>query len=439
MPSVLHQASGSGCRNRYRASNLRANLFSLDGTGLGLKLKAVDDNARNESDRHSPVNLTSFSFPTATLFGAGAVRELPARLERLGIQRPLVVTDAGLVTTDAFRQFADVLGNDRRGEGWFLYAGVHPNPIESDVTEPAALLRQHACDGVIAIGGGSPLDAGKAARLLARHPDFPLAKFYEQPADWTGLLPFVAIPTTAGTGSEVGRSSVITLNATRRKAVLFHPELLAKLVILDPDLTVGLPPKLTAATGADALTHCIESFTCPQFHPMCDGIALEGVRLIADALPRAFGNGADLDARGRMLVAAAMGAVAFQKDLGVVHSLAHPLSTICGLHHGLANALCLVAAMRSNARRRPGIYRRVGLACGLDLMRCSGDDADERTIAHLAAFLAGLGLNTRLRDHGVTAGHLEALVDQAWDDPCHKTNVVPVTREDLRHLYSQVL
>ena len=237
----------------------------------------------------------------------------------------------------------------------------------------------------------------------------------------------------------MGRSSVITLDATKRKAVLFHPEMLAKLVILDPQLTAGLPPKLTAATGADALTHCIESFTCPQFHPMCDGIALEGIRLIVEALPRACANGNDLEARGHMLVAAAMGAVAFQKDLGVVHSLAHPLSAICGMHHGLANALCLVAGMKFCAARKSGIYRRVGIACGLELQKVSDAEADQKTIAFMADFLAKLGLNTRLREHGAKLEQLDALVAQAVDDPCHKTNVVPVAAEDFRKLYLEVL
>jgi alcohol dehydrogenase class IV len=200
-----------------------------------------------------------------------------------------------------------------------------------------------------------------------------------------------------------------------------------------------LPPKLTAATGADALTHCIESFTCPQFHPMCDGIALEGIRLIVEALPRACAQGADLDARGKMLVAAAMGAVAFQKDLGVVHSLAHPLSNLCGLHHGLANALCLVAGMKFCATRRPGIYRRVGMACGLELGKCADAEADRQTIAFIADFLARLGLSTRLSQHGVNLEQLEALVAQAVDDPCHKTNVVPVTADDFHNLYLEVL
>jgi alcohol dehydrogenase class IV len=385
------------------------------------------------------MSLTTFSFPTRTRFGPGALRELPAHLTALGVRRPLVVTDPGLVGTDAFRALTQLLGPAGCNREWFLFGQVHPNPVEDDVRLAAALMREQGCDGVIAFGGGSPLDAGKAARLLAKHPDFPLAKFYDQPADWSGLAPFIAIPTTAGTGSEVGRSSVITLDATRRKAVLFHPELLARLVILDPELTVGLPPKLTAATGADALTHCIESYTCPVFHPMCDGIALEGVRLIVDALPRAFRDGADLDARGRMLVAAAMGAVAFQKDLGVVHSLAHPLSTLCGVHHGTANALCLVAGMKFCAARQPGLYRRVGLACGLDVLRCSEAEADVQTIAFLARFLADLGLAGPLRNFGANPDLLEALAAHAWDDPCHRTNAVPVTLDDLRNLYREVL
>jgi len=384
------------------------------------------------------MSLTTFSFPTPTIFGPGAISQLVSRLPGLGLMRPLIVTDAGVAATDAFAQLAKVMGGTGQGKDWFVFSGVHPNPIEDDVREAANAYRQHKCDGVIAIGGGSPLDVGKAARLAVKRPALDFARFYEE-TDWSGLAPFVAIPTTAGTGSEVGRSSVVTLKSTHRKAVLFHPELLAKLVILDPQLTVGLPPHLTAATGADALTHCIESFTCPVFHPMCDGIALEGIRLIVEALPRACRNGTDLDARGRMLAAAAIGAVAFQKDLGVVHSLAHPLSSICGMHHGLANALCLPAGMKFCASRKPGIYRRVGIACGIDVMRSSEPEADQLTIHFITDFLARLGLNTRLRDHGVKPEHVDALVAQAVDDPCHKTNVVPVQAQDFVDLYLQLL
>jgi 4-hydroxybutyrate dehydrogenase len=392
--------------------------------------------SRIPDETEASMSTSVFSFPTLTVFGPGALKELPNRLPALGLRRPLVVTDPGLLPTDAFRSLAGTLGLE--GRDWFVYSGVHQNPTEPDVREAAQAFRNQNCDGVIAIGGGSPLDVGKAARVLVKRPEMDLADFYGQ-SDWSRLAPFVAVPTTAGTGSEVGRSSVITLNSTGRKTVLFHPALLATLVILDPELTVGLPPKLTAATGADALTHCIESFTCPVFHPMCDGIALEAIHLIVDALPRAFRDGGDMDARGKMLVAAAMGAVAFQKDLGVVHSLAHPLSTICHLHHGLANALCLVAGMRFCAARKPGIYRRVGLACGLDVLAGGNAEADKATIQFVADFLAQLGLQAHLSEHGVTRAHLDALVGQAFEDPCHKTNVVPVTAADLRSLYLEVL
>lgn len=293
----------------------------------------------------------TFSFPTKTRFGAGTLAELPGSLASLGIRRPLVVTDSGLAKTDAFHRLTATLGESGRGREWFVFDGVHPNPIEDDVRLPAALFREQGCDGVIAIGGGSPLDAGKAARLLAKHPTFPLAKFYDQPADWSGLAPLIAIPTTAGTGSEVGRSSVITLDATRRKAVLFHPELLAKLVILDPELTTGLPPKLTAATGADALTHCIESYTCPDFHPMCDGIALEGIRLVVEALPRAYRDGTDLDARGKMLVAAAMGAVAFPEGSGSRPFAGPP--AVDPLWHAPWSRQCPLPGRRDELQRAP--------------------------------------------------------------------------------------
>ena len=384
------------------------------------------------------MSLSSFSFPTTTLSGAGALAELPARLTKLNIKRPLVVTDPGLLQTEAFQKLQQILGAARQNKDWFLHHGVHPNPVEADVHESAEAYRKGQCDAVIAFGGGSALDVGKAARLLVKRPDLKLAEFrYED--DWSGLAPLIAIPTTAGTGSEVGRSSVVTIKATQRKAVLFHPELLAKLVILDAELTRGLPPKLTAATGLDALTHCIESFTSPNFHPLCDGIALEGIHLIVDALPRAVRNGDDLDARGRMLVAAAMGAVAFQKDLGATHSLAHPLSTLCGLHHGTANALCLPAVMKFNAQRKTGLYRRVGLACGLDVVKCSDAEADTRTIEFVEKLSAEVGLNQKLRDYGVKESQIDALSEQAILDGCHQTNPVPVTKEDLKALYRAAL
>src|ERR1041385_3876214 len=353
-------------------------------------------------------HLASFSFPTAIVFGVGASAELPARLKQMGGRRALVVTDKALAQTSAFELLANHLGRSNLGKTWELFDGVHSNPLEQDVVEAANTFREAKCDTVIAFGGGSALDVGKALRLLAKKPELKLKDFNFND-DWNGLPRCIAIPTTAGTGSEGGRSAVITLEGTHKKAVIFLPRLLAKLVILDPELTRDLPPQLTAATGLDALTHCIESFTSPHFHPLCDGIALEGIHLIANALPAAFKNGKDIDARGRMLAAASLGGVAFQKDLGATHSLAHPLSALCGLHHGTANALCLPHVMEFNALRKPGLYRRIGLACGLDVFRLSDPEADKRTVEFIRKFVAGFGLGENLRAHGVRETHLDAL------------------------------
>jgi len=373
----------------------------------------------------SMTTTATFSFPTAIRFGAGILSELPSMLTQLEIGRPLVVTDPGLRSTDAFRILEGVLPRAAS-----IFAEVHPNPVEADVTGAARAFAEGNCDGVIAFGGGSALDVGKAVRLSVRGSGVSLRDF-DPATPIDRLHRCVAIPTTAGTGSEVGRSSVIIVD--QRKRVFFHPTLLADQVVLDPTMTVGLPPKLTAATGADALTHCIESLTSPVFHPLCDGIALEGIRLIADALPRAVHDGADLDARGKMQVAAAMGGIAFQKDLGATHSLAHPLSSICGLHHGLANALCLPHVMRFNAAHTPGLYERVGVALG------SASTNDDAVIQRIRELLEEIGIRGSLRDHGVAAEQLGALVAQAWEDSCHRTNPVPVTANDLRALYEQAL
>ena len=359
-------------------------------------------------------------------------------MKNLGLANPLVVTDPGLLHTEAFSILETRLGKQERDKSWHVFSQVHPNPIEQDVIKGAEAYRAGRCDSIIAFGGGSALDAGKAIRLLLKRPGFDLATF-DWKDDWFGLAPCICIPTTAGTGSEVGRSSVIILEKTKKKSVLFHPGLLANLVLLDPELTRGLPAKLTAATGADALTHCIESFTSPVFHPLCDGIALEGVHIIIQALPRAFRDGNDIEARGLMLVAAAMGAIAFQKDLGATHSLAHPLSTICGMHHGLANALCLPFVMRFNMERKPGLYRRIGIASGLDVMNVSDKEADEQTIEFIGDFLNKLGLRAGLRNYDVTDAHIAMMAPQAYADGCHQTNPVPVTEADLLNLYNQAL
>src|SRR5688500_17896440 len=262
-----------------------------------------------------------FSFPTTIVFGAGAAAsQLWEKFAARGATRPLLVTDRGLLETPAFETVRDALGGRER-----TFADVQANPTDANVRAAADAFRMGGCDSVIALGGGSAIDVAKIIRLVVAKSDKPLTSF-KWDDDVGKLAPFCAIPTTAGTGSEVGRSSVVTIGGTKR--VIFHPALLADLVILDPTLTVDLPPKLTAATGADALTHCIESFTSPEFHPLCDGIALEGIRLIGDALPLAVKEPRNLEARGLMQIAATMGGIAFQKDLGAAHALAHPLSAM---------------------------------------------------------------------------------------------------------------
>ncbi len=368
--------------------------------------------------------ITSFAFPTPVLHGPGAMREVPPRLNAMGARRPLVVTDPGLLSTPAFQALRALLPEAA------VFSDVHPNPVEADVEAASAVYRDRGCDSVIGFGGGSALDVAKIVRAAVS----PAVKRWSE-LNWKdqpgSLPPFVAIPTTAGTGSEVGRSSVITFGTTKR--VIFHPELLARLVVLDPEITAALPPKLTAATGADALVHCIESFTSPVFHPLCEAIAIEGLRIGYQFLPRAVANGGDLEARGMMLIAATMGGIAFQKDLGAVHSLSHPLSAHFGIHHGLANALCLLPVLRFNAERKPGLYRR--LATALEL----AEQTDAAFIASMSGLLNEVGLTGGLRAQGVTEEALPKLSEAAFADSCHVTNPVPVTREDLQNLYAQAL
>jgi len=366
-----------------------------------------------------------FSFPTTIIFGAGTAAQLWEKFAARGAKHPLLVTDRGLMATPVIATIRNALGGREK-----IFADVQANPTDANVRAAAEAYRSGGCDSVIALGGGSAIDVGKIIRLIVEQPAKPLTSF--QWNDEVGKLPpFLAIPTTAGTGSEVGRSSVVTIDGTKR--VIFHPALLADLVILDPTLTVDLPAKLTAATGADALTHCIESFTSPEYHPLCEGIALEGIHIIADALPRAVKQPKDLDARGKMQIAATMGGIAFQKDLGAAHSLAHPLSAMCGVHHGTANALVLPAVMEFNAKKKSGVYQRVAVA-----LECASP-TDACAIAAVKNLLQEIGLSGGLRAAGVKDEQLDALADAALADSCHKTNPVPVTRDDLRALYQQAM
>lgn len=367
----------------------------------------------------------NFSFPTSISYGAGCLKDLAGILESLAIRKPLLVTDPGLLATPVVEAVKKAAARSCT-----VFSEVHGNPIEADVEAGTEAFRKSGADGVLGVGGGSALDVAKIIRARVAKPEIILEKFYSV-KDWPKLAPFVAIPTTAGTGSEVGRSSVIGLGG--KKQVFFHPSLLAAKVILDPELTVGLPPGLTAATGMDAFTHCVESFASPVFHPLCDGIALEGARIILENLPKAVQNGKDLEARGQMQVAAAMGGIAFQKDLGAVHSMAHPLSAMFGMHHGLTNALCLVAVMEFNAKKKPGLYARLGQALGLK------EAHDAAVIDRVKKLLSDCGIGGGLGAHKVTEKDLAKLAAAATEDSCHATNPVEVTTQNFEELYRRCL
>jgi len=374
--------------------------------------------------------IVTFSFPTRIVFGRGAVRRIPQCLAETGVGKPLVVTDPGLRASPAFDAVAAVLRE--AGTRHEVCDRVHGNPTEEDVLASVEMYRSAGCDGVIGLGGGSAIDVAKAVVVMARHTGA-LAELEAQAGGMDRMTgpydPILAVPTTAGTGSEVGRSSVITSHKLGRKIIIFSPWLMPKRAILDPELTVSLPPFLTAATGMDAFTHCLESLTCPVYHPLCDAIAIHGLELVIRYLERATRDGKDIEARGNMQMAAAMGAIAFQKDLGATHSLAHPLSTSFGLHHGLANALCLPAVMRFNLEAAAPHYAR--------LARLFHGVPTERSVDEVQCMIERLGIKLGLRNHGIPRESLESLSVSAFDDSCHKTNIRPCTRADLLRLYEE--
>ncbi len=297
--------------------------------------------------QHAPH--ADFTFPASYRLGCGRIAELPKICDELEVFRPLIVTDPGVAVLPWFDSLPTHLNTARRTS--FVYSGVHENPIEEDVIGGVSIYRAENCDGVILIGGGSALDVGKCVALLARNPgstfDYEDIGDNYKRADPQKIPPMVAIPTTSGTGSEVGRASVI-INERHEKKIIFHPNMQPPVVLADPELTFGLPPHLTAFTGLDAFVHCFEAYCAPSYHPMADGIALEGMRLICEALPRAFQHGRDALARTHMMMASSMGATAFQKGLGIVHAIAHALGGRLRIHHGMANAILLPYCMLFN-------------------------------------------------------------------------------------------
>jgi alcohol dehydrogenase class IV len=318
------------------------------------------------------------------------------------------------------------------------FCDVHPNPIEEDVIRGAQMYKKEGCQGFIALGGGSPMDAAKGMMILIDHPE-PLAQYDDTKGGdrliTKPLPPLFAIATTAGTGSEVGRSSVIIIKATGDKTILFHPTMMPKIAVLEPELTKDLPKSVTVATGLDAFTHNLEAYLAPGFHPMADGIALQGMELILDNLPLVYKNGGDLEARGRMLMAATMGATAFQKGLGMIHSMAHPLSSECGLHHGLANALCLPTCIEFLEKADLKQEQRQRLEKVQELFQNRG--LARATLAESCrVFFTGLGIQFGLVNHGVKKDQLEILSHKAFLDPCHGCNMIPVREVDFKNVFA---
>ncbi len=366
------------------------------------------------------MSLYTYSFPTTILFGPGAVARLPQELEKRNMRRPLIVTDRGLAHTPVMDRIREL------APGAPVFAAVDPNPTERNVSEGLACYRDNGCDSVIGVGGGSPLDAAKAIRLKVTHA-LDLAEYDDNIGGdakiGPNLPPYIAIATTAGTGSEVGRSTVITLEKTNRKTVIFSPHLIPSLAIDDPELTVDMPPHITAGTGMDALTHNVEAYLSKGHHPICDGIALHGARLASENLPRVMDNPADIEGRGNMMMAAVMGAIAFQKGLGATHSLAHPLSSEFGMHHGTANAVLLPAVLEFNAA-----------VCGTRMAGLSRQFASD-PIERVRNLNSACGIAPRLRDYNIPEDALEMLAGKAIEDGCHLLNPRPCTCQDLLDLY----
>jgi alcohol dehydrogenase class IV len=349
----------------------------------------------------------------------------------------MLVTDPGLVKAGVVEH--TLAGLKGSGVAFEIFDGVHPNPYEEDVESGAAFYNGHDCDGLLALGGGSAMDVAKVIRFFANHPP-PLAQYSVLENGGAKisdtLPPMYAVPTTAGTGSEVGRGAVITMRSTDRKTLFVAPPLMPTIAVLEPALTSSLPPHLTATTGIDAFTHCLEAYLAPVYHPMADGVALEGIRLCLANLQIVVADGKNLDARAQMQMAASMGAVAFQKDLGMVHSLAHPLSARHGTHHGFANALMLpdsmafieAADLTASQQQRIQTIRTLFAAAGR-----SGDSLAHET----RMWFEELGIKFGLKNHNIPADDLGNLADEAFLDTCHATNLIPVTRDDLAAVYKR--
>ncbi|MBY5935153.1 iron-containing alcohol dehydrogenase [Tateyamaria omphalii] len=376
----------------------------------------------------------NWSYPTAIRFGAGRIAEIADACAAAGISKPLLITDRGLADMEITTKTLDLL--EAAGLGRAIFADVDPNPNEKNADAGVRAFKEGGHDGVVAFGGGSGLDLGKLVAFLAGQTR-PLWDFEDIGDWWTradadAIAPIVAVPTTAGTGSEVGRASVITNSETEEKKIIFHPKFLPTVVICDPELTVGMPKLITAGTGLDAFAHCVEAFSSPHYHPMSQGMALEGMRLVKDYLPRAYDDGEDLEARAQMMSAAAMGATAFQKGLGAIHALSHPIGAIYHTHHGTTNAVCMPAVLQFN---RSAIADRFDMATGY-LGISGGFDG---FCAYVDDLNQSMGIPKTLTDLGIEKLDVDRVVEGALIDPSTGGNPIEMTRKNTRELLLNIV
>ena len=378
--------------------------------------------------------IANWSYPTAIRFGAGRIVEITEACAVAGITKPLLITDRGLAGMEITQKTLDLL--EAAGLGRAMFADVDPNPNEKNAAAGVKAYNDGGHDGVVAFGGGSALDLGKLVAFLAGQTR-PLWDFEDIGDWWTradaeAIAPIVAVPTTAGTGSEVGRASVITNSETEQKKIIFHPKFLPTVVICDPDLTVGMPAFITAGTGLDAFAHCVEAFSSPHYHPMSQGMALEGMRLVKEYLPRAIADGTDIEARAHMMSAAIMGATGFQKGLGAIHALSHPIGAMYHTHHGTTNAVCMPAVLQFN---RPAIQdvmqsaaNYLGISGGFDGFCAYVDDLN-----------ASLGIPRKLSGLGIKNPDIERIVAGALSDPSISGNPIAMTQENTTTLLLEIV
>jgi len=378
--------------------------------------------------------IANWSYPTAIRFGAGRIIEIAEACAGAGIRKPLLVTDRGLASMEITLKTLVLLRST--GRNCAMFADVDPNPNEKNAAAGVKAYKDGGHDGVVAFGGGSALDLGKVVAFLAGQTR-PLWDFEDISDWWTranseAIAPIVAVPTTAGTGSEVGRASVITNSETLQKKIIFHPKLLPKVVICDPELTVGMPTSITTGTGLDAFAHCVEAFSSPHYHPMSQGMALEGMRLVKNYLPRVIADGSDIEARGQMMSAAIMGATAFQKGLGAIHALSHPIGAIYNTHHGTTNAVCMPAVLQFN---KPAIQDLIAqaanyleIAGGFDGFCTYVDDLNN-----------SLGIPKNLLELGVKKPDIERIVAGALADPSADGNPIKMTKKNTRQLLLKII